>query len=106
MVQLDLDLVRAGVLDGALEDDAVALDLDAAEFALEAVRDVLGGDGAESLAGLAGLECEGDLELVDAAGQFFGLVQLPGLALGALGLERVELLQGRWASPRRLCRAE
>ena len=80
---------------GRLEDDLVAVDFGAAELALEAVRDVLGGDGAEGFAGLAGLEGEGELELVDAAGEFLGLVQLAGFALGALGLELVELLE-RW----------
>ena len=74
VVQLDFDFVSAGFLDRTLEHDPMALDFQAAQFALEAIRDVLGGDGAEGLAGFPGFEGEGDLELVDAAGQFFGLV--------------------------------
>jgi len=35
VMKLDLDLVRAAVLDRALEDDPVPLDFQAAEFGLE-----------------------------------------------------------------------
>ena len=95
-MQLDRHFVFAGGLDRMLKDEKVTIDL-AADLLLEALRQIVRRDRAESLAGLAGLKNEGDLELADAPGKLLGIIQLLGFAFGAFGLERVELTQ----SPRR-----
>jgi hypothetical protein len=59
------------------------------------VGDGLAGDRAENLVrAFARLENEDELELAELAGEFLRLVQLVGLALGALALEFLDLALG------------
>ena len=82
-----------GGLDRMLEHEQVPIDI-AAEFLLQTLGEIVRGDRAESFAGFAGMEDEGDLEFANPAGELFGLVQFARFALGALCFQHVDLAHG------------
>ena len=87
-VEGDGDGVEADRLDRLVEDDLVALHLEAAGG--HRVGEVAGRDRAVELAGLAGLADDDEGLAVELGGDRFGLVlaiEVAGLELGALGLE-------------------
>ena len=100
---LDLDHVGAGLADRLVEADLLALDLELASR-LDRLGDLLGGDGAEQLAVLAGLVVDRQDGLAEQGGGLAGA--LGGLALlGLLALEAATAsssapLVAGWASLR------
>ena len=82
-VEVDLDLVLAGGLDGVAAADALAVDLDA-ELGLDGLGDLGGGDGAKELALLADLGVNGDGLAIDGGLQSLGSGDALGLALWPL----------------------
>jgi hypothetical protein len=92
VVQLNWDLVFTGIFDRTLKNNLVSVNL-RAELVLDAIHNILRGNGPKGLAGLAGLQRKDEPRLPDSARQFFCLVQLAGFALGAFLFECVELAQ-------------
>ena len=72
-MQLDRHLVLARGLDRMFEMNFMPIDL-LPDFVLQSRHDILRGDRAESLAGLAGFKLEGHAQFVDPPCQFFGFI--------------------------------
>lgn len=89
-MKLDVHFVGACGLDGLVELDGVAVDIDTS--LLELLVDVHIGDRTERFAGCACLESEDGLQLLDFSGNFFSFVELFGLTLGASCGEVIEVL--------------
>src|SRR6266511_4710174 len=96
VMQLDRDLMLAGVFNWAFQNNFVSINF-RAELIFDAVHNILRGDWPKCLSCLAGLQCEDEPRLTDSAREFFCLVQLAGFALGALLLQSVDLTQRTWS---------
>ena len=93
-MQFHRDLKLASALDRVLEHDLVPIHRHiAAEFRLNPIRQIGGRHRTESLARLAGLDLDRDLQLVDAAGKFLRVIELLRLALCTLRLQRIDASQ-------------
>jgi hypothetical protein len=88
------DFVRTGLLDRTLEFHGVLGELETGELDLQAIVDVLRGDGTKGFAGFTCLEVKSEFELVDFAGDFFSCGDFAGFTLGTLGLEVIHATQG------------
>ena len=99
-MKLNCDFVGPALLDRALELDAMAVDFClSSQLRLELVSDVASGHRSESFARFACFELERDLEFVDAAREFFGIVEFLRFALCALGFEQVDSANKAGDSP-------
>jgi len=65
------------------------------DFVLQSGHDILRGDRAESLAGLAGFKFKGHAQFVDPPCQFFGFIQLARFAFGSFLFQILQLAQAR-----------
>src|SRR6266702_1047661 len=92
VVQLDRNLVVAGIFDWTFQNNFMPINL-CADFIFQSVHDILSCDRSKCFARLAGLQCENKPCFADAARQLLSLIQLPRLALSALLLERIKLAQ-------------
>jgi hypothetical protein len=72
-MQLDRDLVFAGIFDRTLKNNLMPVNL-RPEFVFDAVHNILRGNGSKGLAGLACLQRKDEARLTDSARQFFRLV--------------------------------
>src|SRR5581483_5225914 len=64
-----------------------------AEFVLDAVHNILSGNGSKCLACFPGFQRKHEARFTDSARQFFCLVQFAGFPLCTLLLQRIELTQ-------------
>src|SRR4029077_16508634 len=92
VMQLNGDLVLAGVFDRPLQSNFVSIDL-RADFVFEAVYNVLCRHRSECSTGLASFQCENKPGLADTARQFLSLIQFAPFAFSALLLKRIKLSQ-------------
>src|SRR5213592_308581 len=87
VMQLDRDLVFAGIFDRTFKNNLMPVNL-RTEFVFDAVHNILRGNRSKGLASLAGLQRKDEPCLTNSAPQFFRLVQFSGFALSALFLQR------------------
>src|SRR5437588_2955295 len=73
VMQLDRDLVFAGVLDRSLEHQLVSIDIQA-ELVLHSIHDVLSGNRTERFARFAGCERKRQARFADLASEFLGFI--------------------------------
>src|SRR5215471_7391402 len=95
VMQLDRDLVLAGIFDRALQNNFVPVDL-RPDFVYQPVHDVLCRYGSKCLAALTRLESKDETRFANATRQFFSLAQFARFAFSALLLKRIKLAQSRW----------
>lgn len=90
-VKLDLEVLLAGCLDGAVELDGVTVDLNT--FFNELLVDIDGGDGSEGFASLSGFQCEGEFEFFDLTCKVLCLLEFIGFAFDTLGSKGLKMLK-------------
>src|SRR5262245_24770402 len=92
VVQLDGNLLLAGIFDRVLKNNFVPINL-CTDFVFQAVDDVLRCHRSKCFSSLASLESKNKARFANTPRQFFGLAQFPRLALGPLLLKRIKLTQ-------------
>src|SRR5204863_9206249 len=97
VVELDCDFMFPGLLDRALQNNFVSINL-CPELVFKAINDVLCGHRTKRSAGFAGLERKQHSRFTNSTRQFLRLVQLARFAFGALRSEGVNLSQTCWSN--------